>query len=183
MLFNELSKERQEKEIQKCRENDSYLDYEWWEFVDEDFKTTLELIGFYRINTQFTGFWSQGDGASFTAKYSNEKRIAPKIKAYAPKDDELYRIAKGIQDIQQKCKYVFECNIYSAGHYSHSHTMQLDFDSYEDEKILKFEDKFLAYARDLANWYYARLEEEYNFLNSHEAIAEHLISNEIDFED
>lgn len=183
MYFDELSESRKIQEIDKCRNSDGYLDYEWWTYLDEDFKTILELIGFYRINTYFSGFWSQGDGASFTARYSNEKRIAPKIKSYAPQDKELHRIAKAIQDIQQDCKYEFECSIYCTRNYSHSHTMRLQFDSYMNDKLIDYEDEFLELCRDLADWYYERLEEEWNFLNSDEAIENHLIMNEYEFEE
>ena len=56
MLFEKLNEDRKLQEITKCRDSESYLDYDWWEFVDEDFKTILELLGFYRINTSFSGF-------------------------------------------------------------------------------------------------------------------------------
>jgi hypothetical protein len=182
MLFNELSEDRKLQEIEKLRNDESYLDYDWWNFCDEDFKTILELLGFYRINTFFSGFWSQGDGASFTARYSNEKRITTKIKYYAPLDLELHRIAKGIQDIQQSCKYEFVGSIYCTGNYSHSHTMRFETEDYNNPKIDEYEDDFLQLCRDLADWYYEKLEQEWDFLNSDEAISEHLNSNEYDFE-
>ena len=183
MLFNELSEDRKSQEIEKCRNSESYLDYDWWEYSDEDFKTILELLGFYRINTSFSGFWSQGDGASFTARYSIEKRIVQRIKSYAPLDLELHRIAKDIQTVQQACKYGFVGSIYCTGNYSHSHTMRFETEDYNNPKIDEYEDEFLQLCRDLADWYYQRLEQEWDFLNSDEVISEHLICNEYDFED
>jgi len=183
MLFEELSEDRKLKEIERYRQNEYYLDHDWWVYIDEDFNAILELIGFYRINTSFSGFWSQGDGASFTARYSNEKRIAPKIKSYAPKDEELYRIAKEIQTLQQKCNYEFECSIYCTGNYSHSNSMRLELDNYMNDKIVDYEDEFLELCRDLADWYYKNLEKGWDYLNSDEAIADHLIANEIEFDD
>ena len=39
----------------------------WYQYQKEDFHKTLELLGFSNINSNFTGFYSQGDGASFVA--------------------------------------------------------------------------------------------------------------------
>lgn len=50
-------------------------DHNWWEFVYEDWKTALEQVGFADAEIQFSGFWSPGDGASFTAWLNVEKLI------------------------------------------------------------------------------------------------------------
>jgi hypothetical protein len=42
-------------------------DYEWWDFIYEDWKEWLERAGFSGPDISFSGFSSQGDGASFTA--------------------------------------------------------------------------------------------------------------------
>lgn len=57
----------QERLIEKYRDiNVDY--YGWWESVYQDFVRTAELFGIdvEEDNVQFSGFWSQGDGASFT---------------------------------------------------------------------------------------------------------------------
>lgn len=70
--FDELSSEAKETAISSFQEDDSYLDYEWDEYTISDFKTILELIGYYNIECYFSGFWSQGDGACFSARFSKE---------------------------------------------------------------------------------------------------------------
>jgi hypothetical protein len=39
----------------------------WYESVYDTWKSALEQIGFENADISFSGFWSQGDGASFTA--------------------------------------------------------------------------------------------------------------------
>ena len=43
---------------------------EWYEHTINDFKDSLESLGFEEVQINFTGFWSQGDGACFHGKYS-----------------------------------------------------------------------------------------------------------------
>ena len=40
---------------------------DWWEYIFELWKKALDQIGFENAAIAFSGFWSQGDGASFTA--------------------------------------------------------------------------------------------------------------------
>lgn len=49
----------------------------------------------------FSGFWSQGDGACFEGEYEYAKAAPKHIRAYAPKDAELHRIADALQSIQR----------------------------------------------------------------------------------
>lgn len=40
---------------------------EWYDFIYDDWKETLENAGFINPEIHFSGFWSQGDGACFDA--------------------------------------------------------------------------------------------------------------------
>ena len=74
--FNELTPEQQQKVIEKYHD----INEDSWEFSYEDLKrefiTKLESMGYSNIKIEYSGFYSQGDGASFTAKHG---------------DDEIYR--------------------------------------------------------------------------------------------
>lgn len=74
--FNELTPEQQQKVIEKYHD----INEDTWEFSYEDlereFITKLESMGYSDIKIEYSGFYSQGDGASFTAKHG---------------DDEIYR--------------------------------------------------------------------------------------------
>jgi hypothetical protein len=184
--FIELSSKAKEYAINKCRESESYLNYDWWDYtVYEDFYAILDILGCYDYNASFSGFYSQGDGASFTANWSYAKGCVKKIKEYAPKDKELHRIAEYIQDISQRNFYNVNAKIYHSGHYCHSNTMELDYYEREDGKEISENTDylFLELSRDLADWLYKALEEQYDHLNTDECIAEHLEINEFEFEE
>ncbi len=67
LKFNELSDEQKKKVLDKMR--DINVDYNnWHDFVTDEFKTKLADLGYTNVKTQFSGFWSQGDGASFSAE-------------------------------------------------------------------------------------------------------------------
>jgi hypothetical protein len=181
--FSELTKTAQDNAIKHTRNDEYYLSHEWYLFVNEDFKAILDLIGFYNIETRFSGFQSQGDGASFKAGYSNNKYITKKIKNYVLADNELNQIISNFQDIKKSLKnnakdLEFEIR-FNSHHYCHSNTMSISGISYFAKD---FEDDILQLCKDLANWYYKKLDDEYEFLNSDKEVAEHLICSEYEFE-
>ncbi len=66
--FNELDEKQQEKIIEKYYDINVSDEY-WYEYTKEEFETKLKKLGFYNIKVQFSGFYNQGDGASFSAKH------------------------------------------------------------------------------------------------------------------
>jgi hypothetical protein len=52
--------------IEKHREINVH--HEWWDSVYETFKEDMNLLGYSVEDITFSGFWSQGDGASFTGR-------------------------------------------------------------------------------------------------------------------
>lgn len=60
---------------------DSVTDHDWWEFIYGEWKNALELIGFSDAEISFRGFWSQGDGASFTCKRVDLEKLIPFLSA------------------------------------------------------------------------------------------------------
>jgi len=185
LKFNGLNEEQKEKVIENNR--DINVDYEWWQFIKEDFHAQLDILGFYDIESYFSGFWSQGDGASFTGKFNypeNEKEVETILKklidGYNYKDDKL-DYAKNIlrngmiekkKDIDDEY-YPCELEIYSRSNYCHSNTMQL---------LNNDNDDFLDNCRWLADEYYKTLENEYYYLISDKAIKESLIANDYEFD-
>lgn len=64
VLFKDLSEERRWEVIQ---DDLQFSDF-WWEQIQEEVKGELEKEGIYSLDFQWSGFYSQGDGASFTGK-------------------------------------------------------------------------------------------------------------------
>lgn len=61
--FSELSEKAKDRARQWYTET---LDYDWWDSVYEGAKMDGEERGFIIEDIRFSGFWSQGDGASWT---------------------------------------------------------------------------------------------------------------------
>jgi hypothetical protein len=77
--FEELPAESQKKAIEK--NDDINVDYNWWEDSINLFCEDMwELYGVdvESKDVQFTGFYSQGDGASFTGEVEDEKKFIEK---------------------------------------------------------------------------------------------------------
>lgn len=70
LKFNELNDDQKKKVLDNLRNINVDHD-EWNDFLIEDFKTKLESLGFIDIKVYWSGFWSQGDGASFTARHES----------------------------------------------------------------------------------------------------------------
>ena len=107
------------KEAARAWYRESCLDYEWCDFVYEDFQTICGILGVTLSTSPVRPLWRrnagqaaglvhglsarQGDGASPSpAHYSHANGAPPKaIRAHAPKDDELHRIADALQAVQK----------------------------------------------------------------------------------
>jgi hypothetical protein len=61
-------------------------DFGWYSGVKELWKQALDQIGFQKAEIAFSGFWSQGDGASFTANVNIDKLVAFLADAIEPQD-------------------------------------------------------------------------------------------------
>ena len=181
--FNELSDEA--KQVAFNNNSEINVDnWDWYDSTEDDFHTILELIGFYNIDSYFSGFYSQGDGASFSADYRYKKGCLKAVKQHAPNDAALHNIVSGIISHQKDNGYLLSCEVSKGGNYSHSDTMRFNWYKNDDGFDWKndfIEDELEQLFKDLANWYYSRLKSEYEFLTSFDAIAEMLEANEIQF--
>ena len=197
--FNELSDEAK----QVAFNNSLYINVDHWDWYDstkDDFHTILELIGFYNIDSSFSGFYSQGDGASFSADYRYKKGCLgasfsadyrykkgclKAVKQHVPNDTELHDIVKCIVSHQKNNGYLLSSEMSQLGYYCHSNTKYFPWckndDSYFYWKNDLVECELEQLFKDLANWYYSRLVSEYEYLTSFDVVAEMLEDNEIKF--
>jgi hypothetical protein len=163
---------------------DINVDYEWWEFVDDDAKEIGKLMGINIDKVYFSGFSSQGDGACFEGNYRYEKESVKKVKAYAPKDTDLHEIAERLQSLQKPHFYALSASVKHRGHYYHE--MCTEIDVYKNDGYLPddgTEEELIDTLRDYMRWIYRRLEKEYDYLTSEEAIIETFKANEYEFAD
>lgn len=171
------------------------FDHDWYDSVYEDFQRIADILGI-RLKTRttrlvggrtreepciwFTGFWSQGDGAAWECSYSYRKSAAADLRAYAPQDQTLHRIAEALQAVQRQNFYQLRAEVTHRGNYYHAFTMAISVtrDSSAAVEITGDAEAMITDAlRDLANWLYRQLEQEYDHLTSDEAVDETMVAN------
>lgn len=175
--FEELNDEHKKRAI----ENNRYInvEHDWWEYVYDDTIQIGKILGLKIERIFFSGFWSQGDGACFECYFSHEKQILKRIKEYAPKDEELHRIAKAFSSLHAKSFYTTKGRTKQSGYYNHEYSMIIDIDH---EKGAENYEEWKELLADFARWIYKSLKNEYKYLTSDETIAESLIDNGCEFE-
>jgi hypothetical protein len=193
---------------------DFNVNHEWWDSTYDDFERICEILGIelgtypvklMNCNTRhdpdvrFSGFCSQGDGASWAGKYRAQSGFSPveptydlapaKIREYC-NDEELHHIADELCMLARIYGPVYAKVSHNSSNYCHSQTMELDWWEYYDEEIdmddidgdilNHIETTLIDLFRDLADWLYKTLENEYDYLTSDEAVIESLEANEIE---
>lgn len=144
---------------------------------------------------RYSGFWSQGDGASFVGSYSYKKGCAKAVRAEFGTDEKLWRIANGLTALQKRHGYKLECKITQDGRYYHQYTMDIEITapqyvvngetSYHEVggRLIRPEPEntLLELMRDFAGWIYKGLNDEYDYRMSDEQADESIIANEYEF--
>lgn len=187
------------KEKARAWYRDGGFDYDWYEFVYEDFERVCDILGvtlatraveLYGGGTRskpriwFSGFWSQGDGACFEGRYEYAKSAAAKIRSYAPKDTKLRAIADALQAIQRRNFYQLYAHINHHGHYYHEYCMAIDVgrnSSNWQDMTADAEEAITEALHDLARWLYRQLEREYEYLASDETVDDTIRANDYTF--
>lgn len=172
---------------------------DWHDSITGIFKDRMAAIGFEVSVVKFSGFWSQGDGASFEGTIYDPEKFFEKT-GFDNCYPQLYRIIKA--------GGFFSLSIHTFGHYCHSNTMLTSDFEYDDWRTLvdptdgvreavaeklqqllnkelkngEIEDEFLEYMRGRANDLYRELQLEYEQLTSDEAVWEAVKDNELDGE-
>jgi len=195
--LNELTDAAKEKARAWFR--DGVGQWEWWDSVYDDFAQICPILGVTLAATPvrlmgggarqkpciwFSGFSSQGDGACYDGHYAYAKGAARRIREYAPKHEELHRIADRLQTLQRSNFYQLTASIRQSGRYYHRFAMTIDVerDSPSGHPIVdRAEDDLVDALRDLAHWLYRQLEREYEFQTSDEAVDEGIEANEYTF--
>lgn len=191
--FDELSDKAKEKARDWYRQAGMFDA----EFVYEDAARMARLMGIdlertrvtlmggghaYKPTIYWSGFSSQGDGCCWEGVYEYAKGAVKAIKAEY-NDEELIRIAKGLQDVQRKHFYKLTASSVHRGHYYHSGCMQVEVRHSEDEyrDIGDAEGEVTQLLRDFADWIYEQLEAEWDYQNSDETVDENMVCNSYEF--
>lgn len=192
----------------------------WSESVTEDFHETLKAFGFdpyvsssayqretgfkRRSTVQWSGFSSQGDGASFSgtwraADFKPDALLENRPEVSATPNGENAKHADNVElhRIASELRACVDAGLTFFRFDSHTREFYMTMDSAEHEQPESFadsdaedayvavcaanEDRFIEAARDLAHAFYKALEAEYEYQNSDEQIAESIEANEYEF--
>ena len=175
------------------------FDDDWYDCVFDDFETICGILGVH-LKTRpvrlfgggtrakpciyFSGFWSQGDGACFEARYAYEKHTPSNIRAHAPHDSELHAIADALQAAQRRNFYQLRADITHRGRYNHEYCMAISVERESPTSQAMTgaaEDVVITGLRDLACWLYRQLEREYEYQTSDAVVDEAIIANDYTF--
>lgn len=175
--FDELSDDAKKKALENLRyvNVDGACD-DWYKWTIEDFKADLSLAGFMADNVRFTGFCSQGDGASFTGKVVNFKEFCKKTGFRFPVNhDKLMTIDLDIrisrQDWRYCHKYTVSANIYG---YDNTNTDEVN-------GAMALERFVNDWEVEQADILYSKLEQEYDCLTSDDEVIETIKANKWEF--
>jgi hypothetical protein len=194
--FDELSQSAKDKACQQYAEH--CMDHEWWEYVYQDFTERCEAAGFMNPKFQFSGFWSQGDGASFSCDF--EFRGLKALEFLNKEDhDQVLRALFEAKFSGIATDFYVGGRIKTGWHYSNVGSMtmedlELRFDDTDRGDINNFlflladglnflvaGGNVLEAARDIANDLYRALEKEYYYMISEEQVAETCEANDWKF--
>lgn len=211
--FEELSPEAKEKALDHFR--DANVDYDGWhDHIIEDFKEDLlHNFGFDEVDVQYSGFYSQGDGASFTGYCGNSEKFMKNGLGITKStdlidmgeekksdDDDLVDLMGDLRDIgfdtreRYKPDDFYFSVVRNTHRYSHENTIEgeIEVDEIEldrdddrdpDGMIDGLTDQTTEWARSKSRELYDMLYKEYEYLTSDDAVEDTIIANDYKFKE
>jgi hypothetical protein len=195
--YDKLSKRAKENAREWMRELEQQ-DFDT-EFIFEDARTVAGILGIEfnvtregTADIRYSGFCSQGDGASFVGTYSHKPQSPANIRKEYPDETRLHAIADGLDLAQNTYRLLtgrrFTATVTQSGNYYHKYSMSLELEDGDDPDgddsrlNLELETRVLNLMRDFAEWIYRSLEQEYDYRLSDEAIEETIRANDYKFQ-
>lgn len=184
MKYTELNDKAKERVLQWASEKGLTTDDDWYDHIYDDAKELGKLLGFFVKDIRFTGFWSQGDGASWCGLYRTDWMQLDKAKEYAPNDEYIGEIINELASLALVGRQMWDVR-YSSYRYCHENTMDVDYvDNEADMEIAEnVHDTVERVVKRFAKWIYWSLESQYEYLVSEEAIGEYLMGNDYEFDE
>ena len=175
--FNDLLPAVQQRAIDANR----YINVDsidWYESTIECWTEKLEAMGFTNVVINFTGFCSQGDGASFTSgeinieKVLRHLRVFSKYRRYIPSDT---------------MDYYIKVSRISSMYYHEKTVMVDDFIHYtntenQTNKLYEIIELIRALVLEKSKEIYKDLNQDYDYLTDDAQVKETLLVNEYDFD-
>ena len=165
--FDELSDEAKQKAIETERHNELRLDYKWWDGVFDNFREQFKEIGIDNADFAFSLSYTQGDYAKLTKGEIDMEKIIPKLS---------FRLEEYIKYYTSACiingDATFDFDDYK------EHPCIYDYYDYYEKVVEQLEKWLNDKIEELNGELYMALQEEYEYLQSDEVIAEEFKDNE-----
>lgn len=182
--YKELSAEAKEHALNKHAQflsEDSF----WHETVIDDAKEIATLFGLEVGEIYWRGFHNQGDGACIVGTYAYKIGALKAVRQHTPLDTELHEIVRRLQTVQSLQFYQLSASIEHAGHYYHENSNQIDVthnkNSYPYDFNEDHAEELREALREYMGWVYLRLEAEWEYQTSEEAVIEAIEANDYEF--
>jgi hypothetical protein len=157
------------------------------DMVIEDAKECLALAGFNVDKVYYSGFSSQGDGACFEGGWDAQSVKADEMKAHAPKNTELHRIANECARIAALFPFA-SLSVKHSGRYYHKYCTDFTIslidasgDEIDTPAACDAEKALIEVSRDAMQWIYRQLERDWEWANADEQVDESIAINEYTF--
>jgi len=188
VTFDQLPANLKEVAIERNRDINVDRD-DWHDPIIEGFVEDMQALGLVDIEASYSGFWSQGDGASFTAYVSDVPKFVKEALGLKYPDSALNNLTINFER--------------KSSRYCHENTCEtvVDLDAQEDEmevhlgggpgaEIFVSLNEVADHVQEEAEAWrlrkcadlYRSLEKEYDYLQSDEAVADTLEINEYTYE-
>ncbi len=182
MKFNELNEDQKARALETHRYinvDDSF----WSDSITEHFISVLQEHGFEDIQARYSGFCSQGDGASFTAGNVDIEKFLRKTKRWTH-----YRLLQEFIKFNDISVKVVQNSNY---HYVHSNTTQaeisgdwhIDFTAKQQALYDNLETEIDEFITAKGDEFYNTLYKEYYYQIEDEQVQETIIADDMDFEE
>jgi hypothetical protein len=151
----------------------------------EDYQETLKAFGVNldKHGVCYSGFWSQGDGLSFTGEWTYQTSTREWLKGHRPEDADLRTILDRLASARALAPCDITASITRTSHY-YVHAGTVNIDVYL-EHDLPVDTDIVAGVTDglraLMVYGYRLLQTEHEYQTSDEAVAETIEANEYEF--
>jgi len=188
--FKDLPQNLKEKVIEDNR--DINVDHDGWEDgVIDNFEYDMQNAGLGRVKVSYTGFWSQGDGASFTGKVEDTVKFVHETLGLVAYPKEALECLT-IDFTRNSSRYVHENSCDTEVDIDHEDGENAEFTlaggpGFEITRTLgeiadHVQEKAEEWRIEQCGELYSNLEEEYEGLRTDEAVVDTIEVNDYTYE-
>lgn len=190
--FSGLSPAAQEHALEALW--DINVDFDWWDSYYDDFASIGEILGIdlnqktvrlmgggARLDPEIWFDRLDGNGSlSYRAYWIYKPGSTKAIKAYAPQDAALHRIAKSLQLLSKRCFYQVSASVTPTNRDRDVSVNVEQDEGYElPEGVC---DGIVEALENFGHWMFRQLRLQYEYLTGAEAIRETIEANDYDFD-